>query len=125
IRLAFDLPIQVVGQGRQLSVSPGALGAVAYVKEAIAEARRASPHTAVRLPVHLQGPLVASYVASLAKQLEKPASDASVVLSGFRHRVRKGTPGWALDRKRTMRALAPPLPADPPSPFPLPPPHPN
>src|SRR5205823_9603377 len=64
IRLAFDSPLKLIGGERRLAVSPGTLGAVAYVKEAIAEARRAAPHSTVRLPVHVQGPLVAAYVAS-------------------------------------------------------------
>jgi len=105
IRLAFDSPLKLIGGGRRLAVSPGTLGAVAYVKEAIAEARRAAPHSTVRLPVHVQGPLVAAYVASLAKQLEKSPLDSSVVLSNFRPRVTKGSSGWSLDRKRTERAI--------------------
>ena len=105
IRLAFQSPLRLVATGRQLSVAPEALGAVAYVKEAIAQARRSAPHTAVQLPVHVQGALVATYVASLAKKLEKPAADSSVVLANMRPRVTKGTSGWALDRVRTVRAI--------------------
>jgi lipoprotein-anchoring transpeptidase ErfK/SrfK len=120
IRLAFESPLRLVAARRQLTVAPEALGAVAYVKQALSEARHATPHASVRLRIHVQGALVADYVASLAKKLERPAIDSSVVLSDFQPRVRKGTSGWALDRKRTLRALEAALTANRRSPITLP-----
>jgi lipoprotein-anchoring transpeptidase ErfK/SrfK len=120
IRLAFESPLRLVAAGTQLSVAPETLGAVAYVKQALAEARRATPHAAVRLQIRVQGTLVADYVASLAKKLEKPAVDSSVVLSDLQPRVTKGASGLALDRKRTLRALEAALAANRRSPITLP-----
>jgi hypothetical protein len=90
VRLAFESRLDLVARGRRLSVTPEALGAVAYVKSAIAEARHAVPRTAVPLRVRVQGSMVADYVASLAAKLERKPADSSAVLRNLKPVVRKG-----------------------------------
>ena len=105
VRLAFESPLELVARGQKLSVTPGALGAVAYVKRAIAEARHATPRTAVPLRIRVQRSLVTTYVASLAARLERRPVDSSVVLRSLKPVVRKGVSGWTLDRKATVRTI--------------------
>ena len=92
VRLAFESPLELVARGQRFSVAPEALGAVAYVKSAIAEARHAAPRTV-------------AYVTTLAARLEQKPTDSSVILRNLKPAVRKGVSGWTLDRKATMRTI--------------------
>ena len=105
VRLAFESPLELVARGQRFSVAPEALGAVAYVKSAIAEARHAAPRTVVPLRVRVQGSRVTAYVTTLAARLEQKPTDSSVILRNLKPAVRKGVSGWTLDRKATMRTI--------------------
>jgi lipoprotein-anchoring transpeptidase ErfK/SrfK len=105
VRLAFESPLELVAKGQRFSVTPEALGAVAYVKSAIAEARHAVPRTAVPLRVRVQRSVASAYVASLAGKLERKPVDSSVVLRSLKPVVTKGVSGWTLDRKAVVQRI--------------------
>ena len=105
VRLAFESPLVLLARTRRISVSPQELGAVAYVKAAVAEARRAAPRTPVSLRVRVQGPLVRSLVASLALKLERKPVDARVFLRNLKPVVTKSVPGWRLDRTAAAQTI--------------------
>jgi lipoprotein-anchoring transpeptidase ErfK/SrfK len=105
VRVAFDSPLVLVARGRRISVLPSDLGAVAYVKAAVADARRVAPHASVQLRVRVDGGRVRDYVAALAGELERKAVDSSVVLRGLTPVVSKGSDGRQLDRKAAAREL--------------------
>ena len=106
VRLAFESPLVLLGDdGRPITVSPEDLGAVAYVKAAIARARQAGPRTAVPLRVSVQGTLVRDFVDSLASTLERRPVDASVSLHDLKPVVKESVVGLRLDREAATQAI--------------------
>jgi len=105
VRASFDTPLVLVARGRRISVLPSDLGAVAYVKAAVADARRSGAHASLALRVRVDGGRVRAYVAALAGELERKAVDSSVVLRGLSPAVSKGSAGWQLDRRAAARSL--------------------
>jgi lipoprotein-anchoring transpeptidase ErfK/SrfK len=120
VRLAFESPLDLLANGRRIEISASRLGAVAYVKAAVAEARHVAPRAAVPLFVRIDRRRVTEYVASLAKQLERDPVDSSVVLRNLAPVVKKGASGWALDRASAVRKIVSELVANRRSPILLP-----
>jgi lipoprotein-anchoring transpeptidase ErfK/SrfK len=105
VRLAFESPLVLVARTQRISVSAEELGAVAYVRSAVAGALHAAPRTTVTLRVRVEGSAVRGYVAELAKRLDRKPVDASVLLRNLQPVVTKSAVGWRLDRKAAERAL--------------------
>jgi hypothetical protein len=105
VRLAFASPLVLLARTQRISVSPEELGAVAYVKAAVAEAVRAAPRASVRLRVRVEGPLLRAYIASLAPELERKPVDAGAFLRNLKPVVTKSVPGLRLHRKAAARAI--------------------
>jgi lipoprotein-anchoring transpeptidase ErfK/SrfK len=105
VKVAFESPLHLVARHQKLSVSPQDLGAVAYVRSAVATARRAAPRTSIPLRVGVQRVLVAEFVSQLAARLERKASDSSVVLRSLEPVVTKSVSGWSLDHKAAVQSI--------------------
>jgi len=105
VRLAFRAPLVLSIQGRLVEVSPRRLGAVAYVRGAVGRALRASPGSRVALFVSVRGALVRVLVAKLARRVDRPPTDARVVLRRLQPRVVGGQEGTRLDRVAAMAAI--------------------
>lgn len=109
VRLAFSARLLLVLEDRWLSVPPRRLGAVAYVKAAVARAARARPGTRVPLVVSVRGALVRAYVDRLVRRFQRRPVEAKVVLRDLEPRIVGGRPGLDLRRweavRRIVRAL--------------------
>ena len=105
VRTSFRSRLVLSVGGAQLSVSPARLGAIAYVKPAVAKARSARPGTRVPLVVAVHGAAVRFYVRSLAARWDRAPVDARAVLRGFKPVVVSGRDGLRIDRDRAVRAI--------------------
>jgi len=105
VRAAFNAPLRFVLPGAQLTVSPAALGAVAYVLPAVRRAEHASPGASIPLPVAVHGDPARAYIRSLAKRYKTAAVDANVFLRSLRPHITKGTVGHVLDAPAALRAI--------------------
>jgi lipoprotein-anchoring transpeptidase ErfK/SrfK len=102
---SFQQPLDLRVAGRRLTPRAEALGAVAYVRGAVARARLARPGTTVPLVVGVKGAAVHAYVARLAKRFERAPVDASLTLRSLQPFVTKDAPGRRLDRNESARLI--------------------
>ena len=102
VRLAFSSPLVLLVQGKRLSVSPGRLGARAYVEGAVRRATHAAPGSRVALVVRISGGAVRAYVRSLARRLDRTPRDARVLLRASRPRVTGDRMGFSVRRLQTV-----------------------
>lgn len=105
VRAAFNAPLSLVLPGKRVTVSPSALGAIAYVLPAVRRAEHASPGAHVPLLVVVHGAAARAYVRSLANRYKTAEVDANVVLFNLRPRITKGRVGHVLDAGGTLRAI--------------------
>ena len=105
VRAAFDKPLVLVHRRARVSVSPRAVGGVAYVARAVDRARRAPAGTNVRLGVAVRRARTRSYVGRLARRFDRRAVDATLSLRGVRPRITLEKPGRALERQRAVKAI--------------------
>jgi lipoprotein-anchoring transpeptidase ErfK/SrfK len=85
-----------------VEVTPGRLGARAYVKPAIAHARSAEPGASIPLFVFVRGALVRSYVRNLAAKYARTEVNADVWLRNLRPVITPGHAGLRIDRRATL-----------------------
>ena len=105
VREAFARPLTGLVGARRLSVTPGRLGARAYVQTAVARARVSAANTRVKLAVAVHGAPLRSYVAGLAKRFDRGAIDARLRLRGLAPFIVKERSGRRLDRPLALGAL--------------------
>lgn len=93
--------------GKQLwSVSPERFGAAAEIDTAVTAALRADTGAEVPLPVTVARERIASYVASVASDLDEPSADARLAgLDGLRPVLVQERVGRRLDRKALVAAI--------------------
>jgi lipoprotein-anchoring transpeptidase ErfK/SrfK len=110
VRTAFRSPLRLRVGARVLPATPEQLGAVAYVKAAVARARHARPGSAVELRVVVRGGAVRSYVDSLAQRFDRDPVDSKLLLRNLAPFITKGSDGRKLDatgaRAAILHALA-------------------
>ena len=105
VRTAFLRPLAIRVAGRRLAASPTRLGAVAYVRNAVARALSAAPGDTVPLKVVVRGNGTRSYVAVLAKRFERAPVDARLTLRNLRPWITRERLGRTLDRPAATRAI--------------------
>ncbi len=105
VRLAFRARLLLVIEDRWLSVSPKRLGAVAYVKAAVARAARSRPGSRVPLVVAVRGDPVWALVSRLARRFDRPPVEARVVLRNLEPRIVGGRAGLRLRRLEAVQAI--------------------
>lgn len=105
VRTAFRAPLELTLGRETLRVTPTRLGAVAYVKPAVARARTARPGAAVPLVVSVRGAAVRSYVDSLARRYDRAPIDAKVVLRKLRPVVVEGRVGIQVKRTEAVAEI--------------------
>jgi hypothetical protein len=105
VRTAFEAPLVIQVAGRTLQPAPSALGAIAYVQNAVAKARAAPAGSAVPLTVRVDGAKARAYVATVARRFDRAPQDSRVVLRKLRPFVSKHVPGRTLDRSGAVSAI--------------------
>jgi lipoprotein-anchoring transpeptidase ErfK/SrfK len=105
VRTGFSAPLVITVAGSTLTPTPGSLGAVAYVQNAVTKARTAAPGTEVPLYVRVDGPRVRAYVATLAQRFDKAPQDARLVLRQSKPFIYAERPGRAVDRPAAVTAI--------------------
>jgi Putative peptidoglycan binding domain. len=104
IEAAFMRPVTVAYDGRQTPIRLSQVGAKIDVNAAVGSALAATPHSRIALPVTYSQARVARIVDRLAKQVDRPAIDASVIgATAAGPEFTAARPGLAVDN-RTMRA---------------------
>ena len=105
VQESFQPPLDLRVGGRRLTPRAADLGAVAYVRGAVARARVARPGTSVQLVVGVKGAAVHAYVARLAKRFERTPIDASLSLRSLQPFVTRDAPGRRLDRNEAAHLI--------------------
>lgn len=105
VRRFFLRPLILRNGKTRLAVTPRALGASAYLGDAVKRARVARPGSNVRLKVELQPARVARYVQTLARRFDRASVDAKLTLKGAKPFVSKERAGRSLDQPAAVRAL--------------------
>ena len=105
VRRAFSRPLVLVAGKRRFRPIPGRLGAVAYIRTAVARARQAAPGTEVPLKVAVRGKKTRAFVAYMARKVDRDAKDARLRLRNLRPWLTKDRPGQQLDQPRAVRAV--------------------
>jgi lipoprotein-anchoring transpeptidase ErfK/SrfK len=104
IRESFATPITVEYGTYVFAADPEVLAAP-NVAGAIERAREAQPNTNVKLVVVVRPARIRSYVATLAKRIDREALDAQLLLRNQRPYLSKERPGRTLRRTLAVRAL--------------------
>jgi len=105
VRSSFAAPLVVTVAGKTLKPAPEALGAVAYVQNAVAKARSAPAGAAVDLFVRVDGAKVRAYVGTVAKRFDRRPRDATLVLRRLRPAIIPERPGRAVERAAATAAI--------------------
>ena len=105
VRRAFARPLVLVVGRKRFRPWPRTLGAVAYIRAAVARARVAEPGAAVPLRVVVHGRPARAYVARLARTVDRKPVDSRLLLRHLRPYLTRQRPGRALDRERALRAI--------------------
>lgn len=105
VRDAFAEPLVLLVGHRRLRVAPGRLGAVAYVRGAVARARDVAPGSTVGLVVVVRGADVRSYISSLARRFDRRPVDSRLFLRHLRPFITKDVPGRRLERGAAAQAI--------------------
>jgi lipoprotein-anchoring transpeptidase ErfK/SrfK len=105
VRTAYDAPLTITVDGRVLAPPPTALGATAYVQNAVRRALASAPDTQVPLTVTVRGTRVRAYVDKLARRFDRAPVDSRVLLRKLRPRVTRERPGRAVDRVAATAAI--------------------
>jgi lipoprotein-anchoring transpeptidase ErfK/SrfK len=105
VAAAFSRPLPLrVGPARLLA-RPETLGARAYIKSAVTRATSAAPGTKVPLAVAVNGTVLRSYAARLARHYRRVPVDARLSLRGLRPYVSADRPGQTLDLRSALPKL--------------------
>ncbi len=108
----FETPLPLLVTGHQIAVTPGQLGAKAYVKDSVAAALAAAPDSALELHVKINRPKSEAYVRSVAKRFDRAPVDAKLSLRHLRPFVTHQKRGWALKQLKALSAIFGALVAD-------------
>jgi lipoprotein-anchoring transpeptidase ErfK/SrfK len=101
----FQRPLRIVVAGRRFAPTPAQFGAVARIKGAVRNAKAAQPGASVPLVVTVKGAKVRTYVAAVAKRLDRTPVDSTMSLRGSRPWISKDVAGRALLRKQAVAAI--------------------
>jgi lipoprotein-anchoring transpeptidase ErfK/SrfK len=102
----YSRPLRlVVSPTRKISLAPGDLQASANVPKAIRRARVAKPGRIVPLDVQVSTVRIRKYVDRLARELDREAVDAKIVLRGARPRAIESREGRLLKRLANGRVI--------------------
>jgi lipoprotein-anchoring transpeptidase ErfK/SrfK len=104
IREAFAIPVQVEYGSFSFNADPATLAAP-NVSAAVERARVAQPYSSVKLVVVLRTGRIASYVAGLAKRVDRKPVDAKLFLRDGKPFVSKEQPGRTILRGDAVRRL--------------------
>ena len=106
VRAVYTRPIPiVVSPTRRIRLAPRELGARANVPKAIRRARVARPGRIVPLDVQVSTARIRRYVDGLARELDRKAVDAKIVLRGVRPRATPAQEGRLLKRLVGSRSI--------------------
>jgi lipoprotein-anchoring transpeptidase ErfK/SrfK len=108
----FATPLPLLVTGHRIQVTPGQLGARAYVKDAVAAALNAAPDTSLKLRVKVNRPKSEAYVRSLAKRYDRAPVDAKLSLRHLKPYATHQKRGWALRQLKALAAIFGALVAD-------------
>jgi len=104
IRESFSAPLQVEYRGFVFDADPTGLAAP-NVSRALERARAAEPYANVKLVVVVRPVRIRSYVATIAKRLDRGPVDAKLFLRDLKPFVSKERPGHVLLRADAVRAI--------------------
>jgi hypothetical protein len=105
VRQRFERPLVLLVGKRRFRVAPEQLGAVAYALKAIDRARAAAPGTTIRLDVSLSRRKVVTYVARLARRLDRRVVDSQLSLRRLKPWLSPSRTGVLLRRKQSVRLI--------------------
>jgi lipoprotein-anchoring transpeptidase ErfK/SrfK len=105
VRAAFKAPLVLQAGAHRALINPDKLGAIAYMKAAVAHARNAPAGASVPLGVSVHGSAVRELVDALAKKYERPPIDSKLILRHLKPYITPGEPGKTLDRKGAVAAI--------------------
>jgi lipoprotein-anchoring transpeptidase ErfK/SrfK len=105
VQAAFDRPLPFAFRQRRWLLRPDALGAVAYVNPAVAEALTAAPGEEVELRVRLNPFRVGRYAARLDRMLSREARNSELRLVRLRPFLTKPRVGFDVHPLPTRNAI--------------------
>jgi lipoprotein-anchoring transpeptidase ErfK/SrfK len=105
IRTYFSTPLKLRLGKRVITVDPNKL-AIPKISKALERARVAQPFANLGLAVVIRAPQLRAYVASLAKKVELPATDARLLLRNLKPYLTPERPGLALVQPAAVNAIA-------------------
>jgi lipoprotein-anchoring transpeptidase ErfK/SrfK len=100
---SFGTEIELDLAATHVFVTPDLLGAKAAVDEAVAKAATASPDTQIPLAVTVDQSVTASFLAKLAKRLDRKPVDAQLLLRRSRPYITPDKAGRKLDQRKAVR----------------------
>ncbi|MBA3245027.1 MAG: L,D-transpeptidase [Actinobacteria bacterium] len=101
---ARPVPVHIAGMSKLL-VAPKALGAAAYVGDAVKRARISRPGARVPLKVAAPLPAIERYVSRLARRFDRTRADSQLLLRGAAPYVTASRSGRELQQEPLSRAL--------------------
>jgi lipoprotein-anchoring transpeptidase ErfK/SrfK len=104
IRESFATPLQLEYGTFAFDADPAVLAAP-NVSAAVARAREAQPYAKVKLVVVVRPARIRSYVASIAKRLDRKAVDSELSLRNLKPYLSKEQPGHFVRRTVAVRAI--------------------
>lgn len=105
VRASHARPLPLLVARRRFAAKPERLGAIVYVRAAVRRAEAAAAGTMVPLVVRVRGDRVRSYVAALAKRLDRTPVDAQLAFRNLRPWISKEVTGRSLDRPGSVAAI--------------------
>jgi L,D-transpeptidase catalytic domain/Putative peptidoglycan binding domain len=105
VRNAFERPLVLLAGKHRLQVQPEQLGAVAYALEAVNRAQTARAGTEIQLRVSVRRGKVTTFVARLARRLDRAPVDSQLSLRHLRPWLSPSRSGAALRRKLAVRLI--------------------
>ena len=105
VSASFARPVVLLAPHSRLALAPARIGAMAYVRDAIARALTAPAGTELKLRVILDRTGAQRYLATLAKRFDHAPVDAALALRNLRPLVTLERPGRSLRRLNAMDAI--------------------
>ena len=102
----FDRPLSLRHRARTWRFMPESFGARARLALAVRQALAAPEGAELRLPVDVDGRRLRAQVRALARDFDRPAQNARVVLRGLRPRIIKERVGRRVERLATQMRVA-------------------
>ncbi len=119
VEQAFDTPVELRFGMTRVLVTPDLLGATAAVQPAVDQAATAPPDTEVPLEITVDQSVTATFMAKLAKRLDRAPVDSKLSLRNSRPFLTKERLGVKLNQRKAVRDTIDALKANARTPIPL------